>query len=93
MIGASGRDGLGGRRAAGPLFLDDRHAHENGMVAVRQHPTVGELRVAWRYIQFGHTSATQGRPTPLLGQHTDDVLDELGIDHETRAKLRQAGII
>lgn len=41
-------------------------------------------------------SATPGRlgnGGPELGQHTDDVLDELGIDHETRAKLRQAGII
>ncbi len=41
-------------------------------------------------------SATPGRigdGGPTLGQHTDDVLDELGIDHETRDKLRQAGII
>ncbi|MDQ7732008.1 CoA transferase [Halomonas sp. SpR1] len=41
-------------------------------------------------------SATPGRlgdGGPTLGQHTDEVLDELGIDHETRAKLRQAGII
>lgn len=41
-------------------------------------------------------SATPGRigdGGPTLGQHTDDVLDELGIDHETRTKLRQAGII
>ncbi|MGS2744106.1 CaiB/BaiF CoA transferase family protein [Halomonas sp. LS-001] len=41
-------------------------------------------------------SATPGRlgnGGPALGQHTDDVLDELGIDHETRARLRQAGVL
>ena len=41
-------------------------------------------------------SATPGRlggGGPALGEHTDQVLDELGIDHETRAKLRQGGII
>jgi len=75
------------------LFLDDRHAHENGMVAVRQHPTVGELRVAWRYIQFGHTSATQGRPTPLLGQHTDDVLREIGYGADAIAALHADGVV
>ncbi|MCP1313445.1 MULTISPECIES: CaiB/BaiF CoA-transferase family protein [unclassified Halomonas] len=41
-------------------------------------------------------SATPGRlgnGGPRLGQHTEDVLDELGIDPDTRAKLRSAGII
>ena len=60
------------------LFLEDPHALANGMVAVRPHPTVGRLRVAWRSIQFAHTAPTIGRPTALLGQHTDEVLRELG---------------
>ncbi len=41
-------------------------------------------------------SATPGRigqGGPTLGAHTDDVLEELGIDAATRDKLRQAGII
>ena len=41
-------------------------------------------------------SATPGRlghGGPALGAHTEEVLDELGIDAETRAKLRSAGII
>ncbi|MEA2117852.1 CoA transferase [Halovibrio sp. HP20-50] len=41
-------------------------------------------------------SATPGRlgqGGPPLGAHTDEVLDELGIDTETREKLRHAGII
>ncbi|WP_264297422.1 CaiB/BaiF CoA transferase family protein [Salinicola avicenniae] len=30
---------------------------------------------------------------PALGQHTQDVLDELGIDRETQARLRERGVI
>jgi len=30
---------------------------------------------------------------PALGQHTQDVLDELGIDRETQAKMRERGVI
>lgn len=41
-------------------------------------------------------SRTPGRITsggPELGQHTRDVLDELGIDRETQAKMRERGVI
>ncbi|MGM8931050.1 CaiB/BaiF CoA transferase family protein [Salinicola halophyticus] len=30
---------------------------------------------------------------PALGQHTQDVLDELGIDRDTQAKMREKGVI
>jgi crotonobetainyl-CoA:carnitine CoA-transferase CaiB-like acyl-CoA transferase len=32
-------------------------------------------------------------PSPLLGQHNDEVLGELGIDAEERDALRQLGVI
>lgn len=41
-------------------------------------------------------SRTPGRIAgggPELGQHTRDVLDELGIDRETQAKMRERGVI
>lgn len=60
------------------FFLDDPHSHANGMVTVRQHPTGGCLRVASGLIQFSNTAETLGRPTPLLGEHTADVLAGLG---------------
>ena len=59
-------------------FLDDPHAIANGMVAVRQHPTGGRLRVGWNFVQFSGMRPSQGRPTPLLGEHTGEVLRALG---------------
>ena len=32
-------------------------------------------------------------PAPLLGQHNDEILDELGLGATERATLRQQGII
>ncbi len=61
------------------LFLDDPHAQANGFVAARRHPKVGRLRAAWNYIQFVGTETSAGRPTPLLGEHTADVLAEAGL--------------
>ena len=73
------------------LFLGDPHAIANDMVITRAHPTAGELTVAWNYIQFGRTAPSAGRPTPLLGEQTDEMLKDIGYDpgairslHETR---------
>ncbi|MFS2161274.1 CaiB/BaiF CoA transferase family protein [Pseudomonas sp. Pseusp122] len=39
------------------------------------------------------TPGSVDRPAPTLGQHTDEVLDGLGIDAERRAEWRRRGII
>lgn len=83
-------DCLSGLKAAGvpvaesqkgdsELFLDDPHSQQNNFVAERQHPKVGRMKVAWNYIQFSDTALTQGRPTPLLGEHTAEALAEAGL--------------
>jgi crotonobetainyl-CoA:carnitine CoA-transferase CaiB-like acyl-CoA transferase len=59
-----------------------------GLVADYEHPTYGRFR------QFGHLidlSETPGRiagPAPLLGQHSREVLDELGYSSEEIEGLR-----
>ncbi|MGE0765863.1 MAG: CaiB/BaiF CoA transferase family protein [Hyphomicrobiaceae bacterium] len=60
------------------IFLEEPHVVANDMVAVRQHPTGGRLRVLWHSVQFSNTASTEGRVTPLLGEHTADVLAEAG---------------
>ena len=75
------------------LFLDDPHAQAMDMVAVRQHATAGELRVSWQYVQFGHTAPTTGNPTPLLGEHTDEVLREIGYNDAEIAAMHANGAV
>src|SRR5262249_27791983 len=60
------------------VFLDHAHAAANGLVATRDHPRVGKLRVVCQLVQFADTRGPIGLPTPLLGEHTADVLGEVG---------------
>jgi crotonobetainyl-CoA:carnitine CoA-transferase CaiB-like acyl-CoA transferase len=44
-------------------------------------------------IRFGDESTDPKGPLPEIGQHTMDVLDQVGIDAETREKYLAAGVI
>lgn len=72
------------------FFLDDPHALANDMVAVRQHAIGGRLRAAWNLVQFSGTSPTLGRATPLLGEHTGEVLTGLGYRADAIAAITDA---
>jgi crotonobetainyl-CoA:carnitine CoA-transferase CaiB-like acyl-CoA transferase len=75
------------------IFLDDPHTAANDMVATYQHPVLGEQRVARHYIRFGHTEVLHGRPTPLLGEHTREVLQEAGFTASAIAELYAKGVV
>nr|MBC8239799.1 CoA transferase [Alphaproteobacteria bacterium] len=78
---------------ASELFLNDPHTMANDMVAITQHPIVGKLSVAWQSVQFGNTRPTEIRPTPLLGEHTDDAMGEVGYGEAEIRALHAAGVI
>jgi crotonobetainyl-CoA:carnitine CoA-transferase CaiB-like acyl-CoA transferase len=75
------------------IFLSDPHAAANDMVATYQHPLLGQKRVARHYIRFGHTEVLQGRPTPLLGEHTREVLQSVGFTDSAIAGLHAKGVV
>jgi crotonobetainyl-CoA:carnitine CoA-transferase CaiB-like acyl-CoA transferase len=75
------------------VFLHDPHAAANDMVATYQHPLLGQQLVARHYIRFGHTEVLQGRPTPLLGEHTSEVLQDVGFTESTIAELYAKGLV
>lgn len=71
----------------------DPHYLAREMIQTFTRPNGKALKVPGVLPKLSATPGRIGDGGPTLGQHTDDVLDELGIDQETRAKLRQAGII
>eukprot|EP00736_Rhodelphis_marinus_P010308 Rmarinus@m.22168 len=48
----------------------------NGMVVEMEHPTAGRVRLVGPPVKFSETPCTVRRPPPLLGQHTDEVIQE-----------------
>jgi crotonobetainyl-CoA:carnitine CoA-transferase CaiB-like acyl-CoA transferase len=75
------------------LFLRDAHAAANDMVATYHHPILGQMRVARHYVHFDHTEILPGRPTPLLGEHTREVLQEVGFSENASAERHAKGVV
>jgi crotonobetainyl-CoA:carnitine CoA-transferase CaiB-like acyl-CoA transferase len=77
---------------ASPLeVVDDPQVLANGYLAA--HPTRPSVRLACAPMQFDNEMTTVRRPAPDTGEHTDEILTELGYDSATMASLREAGAV
>ncbi|HUG57110.1 MAG TPA: CaiB/BaiF CoA-transferase family protein [Candidimonas sp.] len=57
------------------------------------HPAVGTLRQIGLPVKFQHQPRSANSPPPLLGQHSEQILNELGYKETEIHKLREAGVI
>lgn len=73
--------------------MDDPQVRAREMVVETEHPTLGTLHTLGTPIKLGATPLQPGRPAPLLGQHTDEVLAEAGYSQEGIAALRACGAV
>ncbi len=71
----------------------DPQVVHNGSVIEQQHPTEGLTRIAKTPAFLGGTPAPEPRTAPGYGQHTDEVLAEVGISEEEIARLRAEGVV
>jgi crotonobetainyl-CoA:carnitine CoA-transferase CaiB-like acyl-CoA transferase len=74
------------------VFSDPQVA-ARGMVLQTDHPVLGRLRTLGSPIKMSATPADASRRAPLLDEHTDEVLGELGLSGEEIGALRQRGVI
>ena len=63
------------------------------MVVDMNHTTAGRIKVAGIPIKFSKNPGKVRRPPPLLGQHTEEILLQLGHDKKTIKKLRKKSVI
>jgi CoA:oxalate CoA-transferase len=63
------------------------------MVLDVEHPGHGPMRITGFPIKLSRTPARLRRPSPQLGQHTDEVLRDLGFSPERIAALRGQGVV
>ena len=83
---------------AGPVktvqeLMDDPAVRHHDMVHEYDHPEVGRLRVMGQPLVFADTPARDPGPPPTLGQHTDEVLKEIGYDAAAITELRGRKIV
>lgn len=64
-----------------------------GIVVETEHPHAGRLRQARNAARFEGTPAGHRHGAPELGEHTRELLTELGIDPDETARLLDAGVI
>ena len=65
----------------------------NESLVERVDPVVGRVRVPRHAPQFGRTPVDPPGDVPALGQHTDQVLSEMGLPASEIARLRAAGVV
>jgi crotonobetainyl-CoA:carnitine CoA-transferase CaiB-like acyl-CoA transferase len=74
-------------------ILYNPQLRHRGLFETEDHPVTGKTELPMMPFRFDTVDAWMTRPSPTLGQHNDEVLAELGVDANTRAALRAAGLI
>lgn len=71
---------------AGPvLSINEMHAdpqvHARDMIVELDHPKAGRVKTLGHPVKFSETPASVSRPAPLLGQHTREILEQIGYEN------------
>lgn len=83
---------------AGPVknirqTLDDPQTRVRDMVIKVDHPVAGEIDALGLPIKFSNGNGVTRRGAPLYGQHTREVMAEIGYTESEIQKLIQAGVV
>ena len=73
--------------------VNDPHLEARHMLVAVDHPVAGKVVIPGNPIKLSASSDTIDRPSPTLGQHTDEVLTEIGYPAAKIAALRAEKII
>ncbi len=74
------------------VLVDPQVAH-NGMIQEIEHPRAGRMKVIGVPVVFSETPGSIRLAPPLVGEHTDAILGELGYDAARIADLRARGVV
>ena len=74
-------------------FFEDPAVRHHDLVHEYEHPEVGHLRLVGQPIAFTETPTRDPGPPPTLGQHTDEILCELGYTDAEIAALRARRVL
>jgi crotonobetainyl-CoA:carnitine CoA-transferase CaiB-like acyl-CoA transferase len=73
--------------------ITDPQALANDFMVPFEHPVQGKIKIPAYPISFSASYAGTRNMAPLLGEHTDSVLNELGYSEQDIEQLKQDGIV
>jgi len=76
-----------------PEALADAHVRARGMVQELTHPQAGRVKALGNPVKMSLTPPVLAAAAPTLGQHTEDVLREVGYADADIAKLREQQVV
>ena len=74
------------------VFADPQVTHLE-MATTVDHPRIGSFNVVNQAIKMSRTPSSIRSATPELGEHTDQILGEIGYDESTICRLHQEGVV
>ncbi len=82
----------------GPVYsyddlLDDPQVRHNGSFVEYVHPTEGRVRTPGFAFRLSEGARDEVRAAPLTGQHTREILRDLGLDDDTITDLERRRIV
>jgi crotonobetainyl-CoA:carnitine CoA-transferase CaiB-like acyl-CoA transferase len=83
---------------AGPVYnmeqvYSDPQVRAREMIVDVEHPIAGLTKAIGIPVKLSETPGQIRRPAPTLGQHTDEILGELGLSSESIASLRERRVV
>ncbi|WP_110950334.1 CoA transferase [Pseudomonas bohemica] len=81
------------REAQLDAFLDDPMHAAAGLHAHYPHPVYGQLQQVGGFWDFGDLPLALDRAPPALGQHSREVLMQMGFDDSEQQRLVEAGLL
>ena len=81
---------------AAPLYdiaevLDDPQVKHLGLIEEVEHPKAGKLKFVGGPVRFDNLAKEKTQPPPLVGEHSERILRELGHDDAAIQDLRDPG--
>ncbi len=74
------------------IFSDPQVLHRE-MVVEMEHPAAGTIKQTGVPVRLSETPGSIVLPPPLLGEHTEDILGEIGYTREEIRKLKEKKVV